>query len=106
MGNTPSDREHIEISISAFCQQLPKSRKFFDILYSGYMISVNDRQPLNYVVMGRGIEKQKNLFDDQEGADFILRLAGLARDQSMKIFGWPLLPHHSSLFWRWGMNNG
>lgn len=48
-------------------------------------------------VMGRGIEKRKIFLDDQVRADFISRLADLAKDQSMKIFVWALLPNHLHL---------
>jgi len=44
-------------------------------------------------VMGRGIERKKIFIDKRHRQDFITRLAALAEDKSMDIYGWwALLP--------------
>ena len=43
--------------------------------------------------MGRGIKKWMIFLDDQDRTVFLSRLADLAKDQSMKIFAWTLLPN-------------
>lgn len=48
-------------------------------------------------VMGRGIERRKIFLDDRDLEDFLSRLADLAREQSMEIFAWALLPNHFHL---------
>jgi REP element-mobilizing transposase RayT len=44
--------------------------------------------------MGRGIEKRKIFFDDQDRLDFINRLEKLVKEDSMDIYAWALLPNH------------
>ena len=47
--------------------------------------------------MGRGIEKRKIFFSDEDRVDFVSRLADLAGKQAMKIYTWALLPNHFHL---------
>jgi len=45
-------------------------------------------------VMGRGIEKRKIFLDDQDQFDFVNRLGTLAKEGSMDIYAWTILPNH------------
>ncbi len=48
-------------------------------------------------VMGRGIERRKIFLDDRDREDFVLRLEELAKDGSIEIYAWSLLPNHLHL---------
>ena len=45
-------------------------------------------------VIGRGIEKRKIFLNRLDRNDFIARLAQLAKDGSMAVYAWALLPNH------------
>jgi REP element-mobilizing transposase RayT len=47
--------------------------------------------------MGRGIEKREIFLDATDRNDFIAHLAELAKDDSMDIYAWSLLPNHFHL---------
>ncbi len=51
-------------------------------------------------VMGRGIEKRKIFFGDQDRNDFLSRLAVLGEEKWMDIYAWALLPNHFHLLCR------
>jgi putative transposase len=53
-------------------------------------------------VMGRGIEKRKIFFGDQDRSDFLDRLAALGEKKWMDIYAWTLLPNHFHLLCRTG----
>jgi REP element-mobilizing transposase RayT len=47
--------------------------------------------------MGRGIEKRKIFWNDEDRDDLISRLAELGEKQALKIYAWALLPNHFHL---------
>jgi len=51
-------------------------------------------------VMGRGIEKRKIFWEDQDRSDFLSRLATLGEEKWMDIYAWALLPNHFHLLCR------
>ena len=51
-------------------------------------------------VMGRGIEKKKIFFEDQDRTDFLSRLAALGEEKWMDIYAWALLPNHFHILCR------
>ena len=51
-------------------------------------------------VMGRGIEKKKIFFGEQDRSDFLSRLATLGEEKWMDIYAWALLPNHFHLLCR------
>ena len=48
-------------------------------------------------VMGRGIEKRKIFLDARDRNDFLSRIAELAKDHSIAVYAWALLPNHFHL---------
>lgn len=48
-------------------------------------------------VIGRGIEKRRIFFNDTDRKDFIERLSGIARDHSLDVYAWTLMPNHFHL---------
>jgi len=48
-------------------------------------------------VIGRGIEKRKIFFTENDYDDFIERLAGAAQEGSIDIYAWALMPNHFHL---------
>ena len=48
-------------------------------------------------VMGRGIERKKIFYNDNDRNDFIDRLASLAKEGAMEIYAWVLMPNHFHL---------
>ncbi len=53
-------------------------------------------------VIGRGIERTKIFRKDEDRLDFIKRLAGLAREGSLAVYGWSLMSNHYHLLIRTG----
>jgi len=51
-------------------------------------------------VMGRGIEKKKVFFEDQDRTDFLSRLATLGEEKWMDIYAWALLSNHFHILCR------
>ena len=45
-------------------------------------------------VLGRGIEKRKIFLDDPDRVDFINRLGRLAKEDSMDVYAWSIMPNH------------
>jgi REP element-mobilizing transposase RayT len=52
--------------------------------------------------MGRGLDRQAIFRDDQDGDDFVRRLAGLAESNAFTVYAWALLPNHFHLLLRRG----
>ena len=48
-------------------------------------------------VMGRGIEKKRIFYSDEDRNDFLGRLELLAKDGAMEIYAWVLMPNHFHL---------
>jgi REP element-mobilizing transposase RayT len=53
-------------------------------------------------VIGRGIEKTKIFRNDEDRIDFINRLSGLVRAESLTVYGWALMSNHYHLLVRTG----
>jgi len=53
-------------------------------------------------VMVRGIERTAIFRDDADRADFIVRLAALAKDGALSVYAWALLVNHAHLLVRTG----
>ncbi len=53
-------------------------------------------------VMGRGLDRQVIFRDDQDGDDFVRRLATLAESNAFTVYAWALLPNHFHLLVRTG----
>jgi REP element-mobilizing transposase RayT len=45
-------------------------------------------------VMGRGIERKKIFWNNNDRKDFLDRLAALAFDGAMDVYAWTLMPNH------------
>jgi len=56
-----------------------------------------DAQGVLHHVMGRGIEKRKIFYSDEDREDFIERIETLCDDGAMDIFAYALLPNHFHL---------
>jgi REP element-mobilizing transposase RayT len=52
--------------------------------------------------MVRGIEACSIFRDERDRADFVRRLASLARDRDLTVYAWALLPNHAHLLLRTG----
>jgi len=48
-------------------------------------------------IIGRGIERREVFLNRRDRNDFISRLARLAEEGSMVVYGWALLPNHFHL---------
>ena len=53
-------------------------------------------------VMGRGIAHTKVFPGDEDRTDFVNRLAALAREGSLIVYAWALMPNHFHLLVRTG----
>jgi len=53
-------------------------------------------------VMVRGLERRVIFRDDQDRADFVARLAALAKAGAWTVYAWALLPNHAHLLVRTG----
>ena len=53
-------------------------------------------------VMVRGLERRAIFRDDQDRADFVVRLAALAEAGAWTVYAWALLPNHAHLLVRTG----
>jgi putative transposase len=53
-------------------------------------------------ILGRGIERTAIFRSDEDRADFVTRLAALARAGAWAVYAWALLPNHFHLLVRTG----
>ena len=51
-------------------------------------------------VMVRGLERRAISWDDPDRADFVARLAALAKRGAFTVLAWPLLPKHAHILVR------